>query len=297
MKKFLIVLLILIVAALPVTVAACSNVSQSDMLTASYVCSKDGYELYTYKMYHEVDGIKSVVGTMSLRFQPIYSANVTLPDPTSEEGERTVESFLGTRLTMTYDTTFTDDHGISEVLYDGGFTPVYSYKRTQINNVVKEMAVVYGAKYANTYLYVDGEQTATSEQKIKGTTHFDNEMLYAVIRASGVSQSSYSFSFTSPNALTSTLETITVSKLSDVKENIPALVPSNATAEDDTSKDCYLFRIAIANTYATALAVYVAKEPITLSNDYMNVTNVKKAIVKIQESDGYSYVLDGITIV
>ena len=299
MKKFFIVLLILIVAALPVAVAACSNVAQSDMLTSAYVCSTDGtgYELFTYKMYHEENGQKTVVGSMSLRFKPIYNTDVTLPDPTAESKERTVK-LLGTHLTMSYETTelFGNDKGTSEVLYDSGFTPIYSYKRTEIGGTKKEMVVDYGAKYANTYLFVNDVQADASEQKIKGTTHFDNEMLYAVIRASGVSQSSYSFSFASPNALTSTLETITVSKLSDVKENIPALVPTDATEETDTSKDCYLFRIAIANTYATALAVYVAKEPITLHNEYMNVTNVKKAILKIQESDGYSYILDGIEI-
>ena len=291
MKKILLFLLIIVVIAAPVTFAACSRVSQPDMLSHPYVCSADGYELFTYTMYEGTNA----VGTMTLRFKPLSNASVTIADPRITSNEKAFTSFSGTQISMAYQLDEIGDHGSSEVLFDNNYRPVYSYKHTDIGGEVKDMVVSYDGDYAHTYLFRNGAIAETSEQDIDGTVCFDNEMLYAVIRASGIAQDSYTFSFVSPNALTATRETISVSKVADAEADIPALVAKDA-AEDARMTPCYLFRVSIANTYANTYTMSVAKNPVTVDNDYMNVTGVKKVITLISEGT-VTYKLVGIEIV
>lgn len=291
MKKIILIALILILAALPITVAACSRVSQSDMLTNPYVT--EGSEIFTYKMYHNDD----CVGTMTLTFEKIAAADITLPDPAVESKTKLFNAFSGTHLTMAYalDGVFSEDSGYSEVLYDNAYAPIYSYKKEISSGKVRELVVRYDTKYAYTYRYEDGVIANSAELKIKNTTHFDNEMIYAVVRASGVSQSSYTLSFASPNALTSTLETITISKVSDATATIDALV-SAGTPDEEKAIPCYTFQLSISNSYANRYAVSVAKNPLTVTNENINVSNVKKAILRIDEGE-YHYILDKIEVI
>ncbi|MBP5405263.1 MAG: hypothetical protein J6Y74_04890 [Clostridia bacterium] len=290
MKKIILIALILILAALPLTIAACSRVSQSDMLTNPYVT--EGSEVFTYKMFHNDDE----VGTMKLTFRKVADAAITLPDPTAESKVKIFSSFSGTHLTMTYalNGVFNDDSGSSEVLYDNAYAPLYSYKKETTSGKVRELVVRYDAKYAYTYRYEDGIIADHAEIKVKNTTHFDNEMIYAVVRASGISQASYTLSFASPNALTSTLETISISKVGDAKATIDDLV-STGTPEDEKAIPCYTFRLSISNSYASPYAISVAKEPLTIENENIHVSNVKKAILRIDEGE-YHYVLKKIEV-
>lgn len=294
MKKFLIAFLILILAATPILFAACSRVSQTDMLSDPFVA--ENAEVFTYKMYHKDD----VVGTMTLTFRKVRGEDVVLPDPTAENNERTIASFSGTRLSMAYkmDGVYNDDEGFSELLYGNDYAPIYNYKHTSIGGTVKDMCVVYETKYAHTYLYENGEKKTEAEIKIKNTTYFDNEMIYTVVRASNVSSSSYTMSFYSPNALTAERESITVSKVQEVALNVPALVDPNAE-EDKKTTAAYEFRISISNTFASSYFLYIAKNPITATftkdDVEYTVTNVKKAIVVIKEGE-YSYILDKIEL-
>ena len=290
MKKIILIALILILAALPITVAACSRVSQSDMLTDPYVTG--GSEIFTYKMFHNDD----CVGVMTLTFEKLTKADVTLPDPTVESKTKLFNAFSGTHLTMTYalDGVFSEDSGYSEVLYDNSYAPIYSYKKETASGKTRELVVRYETKYAYTYRYEDSVVTDSAELRIKNTTHFDNEMIYAVVRASGISQSSYTLSFASPNALTSTLETITISKVGDATATIDALV-STGTAEEEKAIPCYTFQLSISNSYANRYAISVAKNPLTITNENIHVSNVKKAILRIDEGE-YHYVLDKIEV-
>ena len=292
MKKFLLIALIAVIALTPLAVAACSRVSQQDMLTNPYVT--EGSEVFSYKMYYG----NEAVGTMTMTFTKLTKADVTLPHPASESKEKSFTSFTGTQLSMAYKLNnvfstdevniYKDDEASSVVLYTDDYAPVYSYKKEKFNGVLTEKAVEYESKYAYTYLYENGAPAKTAEVKVKNTTHFDNEMIYAIIRASGISQTSYSFSFASPNANLGALETISISKMSDTTINIPLL----ATAEK-ADTDCALFRIAISNNYAPPFSINVAKDPVTLSE---SVKNVKKAILQINEEDCH-YVLENIQVI
>jgi len=294
MKKALLIVLILLVAAAPIALTACSSVSQAQLLSTAYVCNvPGGYELFTYDVYYKTD----VVGEMTLKFQPLTGEAVSVPDRTAEGGEKSFSSFKGTLLSMDLqmDGVYNSDSITSKVLYTNAFTPVYSYKKTNIGGVTKEMQVSYSSKYARTKLFVNGAEEKSSRHKIKNATVFDNEMLYAIVRATKVDESSYSLSFSSPNALTATLDSLTVSRSSTANANIKALEPKDKTAEEDASTPAYLFRISTGNRYADTYSMEIAKDPVTVNNDYMNVENVKKVILKIVEGD-YSYVLKGITI-
>ena len=294
MKKALLIVLILLVAASPIALTACSSVSQAQLLSTAYVCDvPGGYELFTYDVYHKTD----VVGEMTLKFEPLTGEAVSVPDRTAEGGEKNFTSFKGTLLSMDLrmDGVFNSDSITSKVLYTNAFTPVYSYKKTNIDGVVKEMQVSYSSKYARTKLFVDGKEEKTSRHKIKNATVFDNEMLYAIVRATKVDESSYSLTFSAPNALTATLDSLTVSRMATANANIKALEPKGKTSEKDTATPAYVFRISTGNRYAESYSMEIAKESVTMNNDYMNVKNVKKVILKIVEGD-YSYVLKGITI-
>ena len=305
MKKALLIVLILLVAASPIALTACSNVSQAQLLSTAYVCTvPGGYELFTYDVYEKTD----VVGEMTLKFEPLLKADVSVPDKTAEGGEKSYTSFTGSLLTMTLQMNGvkTNDTMTSKVLYTNAFTPVYSYKKSVIGGVTKEMQVSYSSKYARTKLFVDGKADKTSTQKIKNTTVVDNEMLYAIIRATKVDDSSYSLSFSCPNALTAAMDSITVARSGSVEEKIKALEPKEeqtaAAGEDAASTEpqefsipSYLFKISTGNRYADTYSMSIAKEPVTVHNDTVNVENVKKVILKITEGD-FSYILKNITI-
>ena len=99
MKKVLLAVLIIVLCASPMVFAACSNVSQRDLLTTGYVCSDDGYEYFSYDVYQKDGEQKTLVGEMTMKFEPKKAVDVTLPSATEEAGQKTFASFsLGRRL-------------------------------------------------------------------------------------------------------------------------------------------------------------------------------------------------------
>ena len=299
MKKVLIVVLIAILAAMPIVFAACSRVSQTDMISDPYVA--DNSETFIYKMYYK----ENVIGSMTLTFKKLKAASVTLPDPTAENNERAFTSFSGTQLSMAYtvdgliDGVQTNDEGYSEVLYGNNYSPAYSYKHESIGDTVRDMCVVYETKYAYTYLYENGEEKNKAAVKVKNTTHFDNEMIYAVVRASRISSSSYTMSFSAPNARLCKLERISVSKVQEVKlKDVFDWAPKNEEGEAILS--CYAMRVSISNSYASPYSMLITQniESATFRDDEdqpYTVENVHKVIVRIAEGD-YLYLLDRIVI-
>ena len=133
MKKVILIVLVLLLAALPVTFAACSSVSQASLLQIAYICSEEGEELYTYDVYHlEADNTKTKVGTMTMSFKLLDHADVTLDDPTAEDGKRIERNVSGGLLVTTL-TMDNDDSILSEVVYRSTrLSPIYSYKKTVI---------------------------------------------------------------------------------------------------------------------------------------------------------------------
>ena len=196
MKKFLLIVLLLVFAATPLLFTACSNVSQRDKLMPGYSCSDDGYELFTYNVFHE----EAIVGEMTMKFEPLLKRTLSLPSASGNKDFTEVTgTLLSTDLAMTNGDTIT-----SRALYDGNFTPIYSYKRTSVGGEVKEMQVEYEGKYLYAKRFEKGAEVSNYREKASG--YFDNEMLYALVRASAVGDQSYSLAFSVANALTGATE-------------------------------------------------------------------------------------------
>ena len=289
MKKILLIVMLLVLAATPLLFTACSNVSQRDKLMPGYSCSDDGYELFTYAVYHD----EAVVGEMTMKFEPLQNEAVDLPSAGGDKGHFTevTGTLLSTDLTLN-----NGDTVKSRALYDGNFTPIYSYKRTSVGGVVKEMQVEYEGKYLYAKRFENGQEVSCLREKASG--YFDNEMLYALVRASAVSDSSYTLSYSVANALTAATDTMSIVKMGEVKERIAALEPRTyELAEGETyyTTPCYAFRIQTGNPYASTYSMAVTKDRQTVENDTLNITNVKKIITTIVEGE-YKYVLTDVEI-
>lgn len=300
MKKVLLVILILVLCAAPLVFTACSNVSQRDLLTMGYVCSPDGYELFTYDMnYLEIVDDKVVsqkVGTMTMKFEPLNDETVTMNTATSE-GTKNFTVANGTLLTVSMQRTDNGDSIFSQVLYEGSFAPVFSYKRTKIGDEVKTMQVSYEGKYLYTKLFVNGVETSSYRHKASGC--YDNEMLYALVRASDVSASSYSLSYTCVNPLTAHADGMTITKTATGEEEIKLFVPSDFTSTQEVptyKTPYYLFRISTDNQYAGYYEMKVAQKSQTVDNGKIKIKNVKKIILSISEGH-YEYLLSDVEIV
>ncbi|MBO7390578.1 MAG: hypothetical protein J6U39_03935 [Clostridia bacterium] len=302
MKKVLLVILILTLCAAPLLFAACSSVSQRDLLTTGYVCSKDGYELFTYDVYmaDEADKYTELVGTMTMKFEPKTAASFTLPSA-SEEGEKQIEGFTGTLLSTDL-TMLNGDTITSRVIYDSACVPTYSYKRTSIKAegsdlpVVKEMQVSYEGKYLYADLYVDGEKISSVEHKASG--YYDNESIYAIVRASAIGESSYSLSFSCVNALTGTTNTMSISRQGEVNDAIELLTPANPKipeGQDKYTTPTYVFSVSTDNQYASPYYMEITQKAQDVVNDKINIKNVKKVITTIIEGK-YKYTLVDVEI-
>lgn len=291
MKKVLLIILILALSLLPMAFAACSSVSQRDLLTAGYVCGEDGYELFSYDVFKG----EEIVGEMTMKFEPLKNDSVTLPSVTEESGEKTFTGVNGSRLSVDL-TMNNDDVILSRVIYDGAFAPIYSYKRTYIGGVEKKMQVSYEGKYLHTKLFVDGKEEGGIRHKTSGC--YDNEMLYAIVRASAVGESSYSLSFNVVNPLTSDTDGITISRVGEENLSLKALEPTEYTlpeGQQTYKTPCYVFRISTNNQYASTYSMTVAKERQTVKNDTLDIKNVKKVITSITEGE-YRYLLKDVEI-
>ena len=288
MKKLCLLLLILVLAATPLLFAACSNVSQRDKLMPGYSCADDGYELFTYNVFSQ----EQIVGEMTMKFEPLTKKSVDLP---SAEGDKHFDSVSGTLLSTDL-AMQNGDTVTSRVLYDGNFTPIFSYKRTSVGGTVKEMQVRYEGKYLYAERFEAGSKVSSYREKLSG--YYDNEMLYALVRASSIGDSSYSLSFSVANALTGSTDSMSITKIGEVKESIKALEPREPQlAEGETSYTvpCYSFRISTGNQYAGSYTMTVTKDRQTVENDTLNIVNVKKIITTITEGD-YKYILKDVEI-
>lgn len=279
MKKILLIILVLIIAALPVALTACTRAAQSTRLAAGYVCSKDGYERFTYDAFYKDEKI----GTMTMTFSPLDGDEISLPDPT-QDGNYTA-TYTGTLLTVLLDLPERGDSLESYVLYSGDFVPSYSYKKTVVDGVKKEMQVVYDGKYAYTKLYQDGAEIDSAKLKIAGA--YDNEMIYAVARASVIGDTSYTFSFKCPNALTSSLVGISISKTETTEVAVPCF--------EEEKTPCIRFAVSSDNKYAKSYSMTIASSKQKVTDNHGSEVMVTKAITSIVEGD-YKYNLVNVEI-
>ena len=301
MKKVVFAVLILVLCCTPLLFTACSNVSQRELLSTSYVCGDDGYELFTYDVYRLDDAGKYTVkvGEMTMKFERLNNKDAILPAVTTESGSVLYAGYVGARLTThleveTGNAANPTDTIDSTVLYKSNCTPSFSYKHTVIGGVDKVMQVIYEEKYLYATRYENGVEAASYKHKSSGC--YDNETLYAIIRASVPDESSYSLSYTSFNPLTGNADGITISRGSLENENIPLLTPSVLPEGTETfTTPTYNFTIQTDNQYASSYSMELTEGSVTVKNDKIDVTNVKKVITQITEGD-YRYVLSGVVV-
>ena len=156
-----------------------------------------------------------------------------------------------------------------------------------IGGVDKVMQISYEEKYLYATRYENGVEAASYKHKSSGC--YDNETLYAIIRASVVDESSYSLSYTAFNALTGNADGITISRGAAANENIPLLPPSVIPEGTETpTTPTYTFTISTDNQYASSYSMEITQGSVTASN-------VKKVIVSITEGN-YKYVLSDLEI-
>ena len=297
MKKVLLAVLILVLCATPLLFTACGSVSQRDLLTTSYVCSQNGYEYFEYDIFHADDDGKFTepVGSMSMKFEPLKEKAVTLPC-VGEEKERTFDSYNGTLLTMKAEFT-NGDTILSQVIYSSSCRPKFSYKCTNFSGVKKEMQVSYKGKYLYAKRYVNGVQKSSVRHKASGC--YDNESLYAIIRASSIGDASYSLSYTCVNPLTGNADDMSISRTGSIDDAIAILTPKEYELPEGKEKfttPTYVFRITTDNEYAGSYYVEITKNSQTVENDKINIKNVKKVITTIVEGE-YKYALSNVEIV
>ena len=319
MKKVFLAILIFVLCATPLLFTGCSNVSQRELLSTSYVGGDNGYELFTYDVYQQVNGTFTdkdgnylkKVGVMTMKFMcvdstddnilpavidsPVYKKKADKEEVVVLSKEvidgkihAKVTNYTGAYLLMnlTIDDTDTIE---SHVIYDNACNPLYSYKRTVIGGVTKEMEVRYEEKY----LYgvrKEGDKETSFKHKSSGC--YDNEELYAIIRASVLEESSYNLSYTCVNPLTGNADGITISKSAIEPKVIPLFSTENTNV--------YPFTISTDNQYAKSYSMEIVRSVSVIATkiDNPQVTekvNLKKIISLITEGE-YEYCLSAFAV-
>ena len=133
--------------------------------------------------------------------------------------------------------------------------------------------------------------TKASSVEHKKSNCYDNESLYAIVRASKVSESSYSLSFTCVNALTGNADGITISKAGTAEDTISLVTTDGVT---ERTVPTYIFTVSTDNQYASSYAIEIAQEDQPVKSGESTV-NAKKVIISIVEG-AYKYSLKQIEI-
>jgi len=276
MKKVVtIISVIIIIAAFSLTaLAGCSNVSQLNKLEAPWL----DYEQFTYTLSETVGETVTDIGTLVITVRRLNSQAVTL-------NEENFENITGSYCTYELNVTSGDNAGDnirSDVLFKRDFTPIASYKVTDLSGTVNTSYIKYNTSKNKSTLTYNGTQ---SEFK-QSASVYDNEMLYLLVRASDVKDSKYTMSFSITDNVEGGARSITVSQGSELTVNLP----------DYGKVECRSFTLSAAATYGdnVSLSLLLASSPISISNGE-TTTDIVKPIIKIIEG-AYSYTLTDISI-
>ncbi len=277
-KLFLTLSVVVLITAIMVAACGCSKVAQTDKLSNPLV----GDETYVYDVFYNT----AVVGSLTIAWTDINNAKVGKEAGCDfSMGEYVNNSFTGKRLSSTLNMD-NGDSIMSDVLYKASFAPVASNKVIVKDDKTSTAYVHYSSGKVNISTTVNAIKTESS-LKVK-SPYYDNEMLYAVIRASDIHDDSYSMSYSMPSALTRSVDTMSIVK-SSALENV------NLTEISSEAIPCYQFSITISNnSYAGSYTVFLAKTNLPVTSANSSISAVKKAVVKIVEGD-YSYILKSIS--
>lgn len=281
MKKFILIISVLvIVLSLGLTVVACSNINQMNMLSIGWL----DYEQFTYNVYKHTDkDNKELIGTLTYTFNRTKGAKVKVNDKEFKNGDASVEYELNITAGEYKGTTMT-----SIVVFTSKFQPIASYKVFNSSN--EEYSYTTFADYTTgskkgTYTYTaNGKEPVTSEFKKTGA--YDNESLYTLIRASVFDTSAgYSLSMSVPDNSNFILKSVSVG-LTSIDNTVKTDYNGNTEIKCSTARAT----VSASKGQGTQCFVNYANTPITV-----NGKDVVKAIVSIYEDD-YSYVLSNISV-
>jgi hypothetical protein len=164
------------------TLTACSQQSATALLSRKW--DKNRQDFY-YDVYETVDGEKKLIGGMRLYMQYYNYTDV------ETKGRGIIPSFKGHVTAYTVNMTLGGEPVTIEseavILGDGSFKPKYSYKKiTEGDNLVYEINAEYTSTWiSKNYEYTlkrGGKDDVSGKMKLNGT-YYDNEMLFALVRA------------------------------------------------------------------------------------------------------------------
>lgn len=276
MKKILtLVLIILVVALFSVTsLAGCSNVSQLNKLEAPW----QNYERFTYKLTETVDAVSTEIGTLVMTVTRLNNESATV---NTESFDKVTGSYCTFELNIASGEN-TGDCIRSEVLFKTDFTPIASYKTTDLNGDVNTSYIEYFTSKNKSILTFNGEEKEFKQS----ATSYDNEMLYILVRASDVKDSKYTMSFSVTDNIEGGTRSIRVAQGSETKITVAPFGELN----------CRSFTLGATATYGdnASLSLLIASSPIIIGSGEAAVS-VVKPIIKITEG-AYSYTLTDISL-
>lgn len=279
MKKIILVIFVIaIVLSLGLTVVACSNVNQMNMLSIGWL----DYESYTYNVYKGSGDTKELLGELTYTFNRLKGSVTVNEKEFTESNGAYVEYNLNITAGEYAGTTM---HSI--VVFNSKFQPKASYK--EYNCSKPEYSYTSFADYTTsskkgTYTYTaGGKDPVTSE--FKKTNAYDNESLHTLVRASVFDTASYSLSMSVPDNSNFTLKSVAVG-ITNYENTITTDYNNNAEIKCTT----VVTRMSAQEGQGTQNYINYANAPITVDGK-----DVVKAMVAIYEGE-YSYVLKNISV-
>lgn len=276
MKKILpiSIILIIIIILIVTSFSGCSNVSQLNKLQAPW----NNYEQFTYELSKTEGETSTVIGTMVMTFERILNENTVI------NGDN--YNINGSLCTMELDIAQGDSAGdsiTSIVAFKTDFTPIASYKISDINGIENTSYIKYNTSKNKGTLIYNGIETEFKQS----ASYYDNEMLYSLVRASDLNSKDYTMSFASTDNIDGGSRSISVAKSSTE-------LTINVNGHGDVP--CTAFSLTASAEYGngTTLALAIAKSPLTIGEGE-NATDIVKAIVKITEGV-YNYTLTNVSL-
>ncbi len=286
MKRIVIISIISVMLLSVCLAAGCSSVNQLNLLSVGWT----DYEQYVYNVY-EGDST-TAIGTMTYTFQRLVPVDGQVKCTVGDK-EYTVSSgaLIITDLNITGGQ-YAGETMTSTVLVGDKLQSIASYKEYRAVDEQRSYitSVDYGTDKKAT-ITINGQ----SAQFKKGTTCYDNDSLYTLVRASDFGVSSYGLAVTSTDNLQGSTRNVSIAMIS---ANAPVTCDFkiDPNAFENTPIECYQLRVLAQAAYGNGTAHYLYFAKTVIEQNKGDVTKkLKKVLVKIQEGN-YSYVLSSISL-
>lgn len=268
MKKLLTLTIIILVLSLSLT--GCSTPVQETLQS-----NWQQYERYTYDVEYNQESI----GTLTLISERINNDTVLI-------GGHEFANQTGTKISYELNINDSTDYIHAEVLFQSNkpFTPIYSYKKTIIDDAVTTIEGNYTNKKKYNYSITKDDEVIQDSLSIKAPL-YDNEMVYYIVRCIKMT-SNFNFKFNVPSPLDNNLQQRTVALVKKVNINIL-----------DESRECYEVSMNTDQRMrGDNFLLYYSTTPIAIDDEDLDEDErqVYNPLVRFIEGD-YTYTLQDVT--